>query len=165
MCFLPSWISSIRFKVYADPGTRACQKRRRKSNMVRNRSVEQGKEEEPSVGPALGGTGRIAWRVRGTAPAGLPAKEIHGVGSRHLGRIKALFLNLSIPIPAFEARNSLGIAGAPYGEHTPLQDGAREQGQAACAVHVISFQCWAFIQVLALSKHGANLIVLKVAYK
>lgn len=79
--------------------------------------------------------------MHGTALAGLPAKEIHGVGSRHLGRIKALFLYLSNPIPVFEARNSTGIAGAPYGEHTPLQDGAREQGQAACAVRAISFRC------------------------
>lgn len=37
--------------------------------MVRNRSVEQGKEEEPSMGPALGGTGRDclkgAWHSAG----------------------------------------------------------------------------------------------------
>lgn len=61
--------------------------------------------------------------------------------SRHLGRIKALFLNLSVPIPVFEARNSTGVAGAPYGEHGPLQDGAGNGGQAVCSVQVISFQC------------------------
>lgn len=78
--------------------------------------------------------------MHGTTLVGLPAKEIHGVVSRHLGRIKALFLYLSIPIAAFEARNSAGIAGAPYGEHTPLKGRAREQGSGGelCADNLIS---------------------------
>lgn len=67
----------------------------------------------------------------------LPAQKDYGVVSRRLGRIKALFLNLSIPIPAFAARNS---TGAPYGEHGPLQDGAGSGGRAACSVQAISFQ-------------------------
>lgn len=53
--------------------------------------------------------------------------------SRCLDRIKALFLNLSVPVPVLEARNSTGVAGAPYGEHGPLQDGAGN-GDGLCAL-------------------------------
>lgn len=63
----------------------------------------------------------------------LPAQRVYGVLSRHLG-IKTLFINLSITILiVLAARNGTGVAGAPYGEHRPLQDRAGA-GARLCAV-------------------------------
>lgn len=60
-------------------------------------------------------------------------KKIYGVLNRHLG-FKTLFINLSITILiVLEAGNSTGMAGAPYGEHGPLQDRAGA-GAKLCAV-------------------------------
>lgn len=81
----------------------------------------------------------------------LPARKVYGVLSRHLGT-KTLFINLSITIPIeLEAGNSRGVAGAPYGEHGPLQDRA---GAELCS-HLISVLS---TRLQLLEQTGADLI-------
>lgn len=82
--------------------------------MGKSRSKELGKERAKCVNLYCDGCIAQYW-------FNYLQKKVYGVLSRHLG-FKALFINLFITIPiVLEARNSTGVAGAPYGEHGPLQ--------------------------------------------
>lgn len=102
--------------------------------------------------------------MHGTTLVRLPAKKVYGVVCRRLGKIKALFLNLSIPILAFEARNSTGLAGAPYGEHGRLRDGAGSRGGLPAPFGQSHFSAERLVcHRTGASAFGVNLIVLEVA--